>query len=234
MWRVFSFLVLFVMGAFSFCAAQPKKLAVKNPQADQYNSPVLQCPVLTKTPYHKKAIGIKFGDPIALSYKYYENEHWSFVAEIGKSTSGLYNRYYREAFPKYLPDSLKANQSLQYLSHQILSDWFIEVKFLHQWELSRLVEGMNLYIGLGSQWRNTNIRYNYLYENIDPKVGRQTQVGSFDQSRFTYGLVAITGLEYSLYSLPLAAFLEVEYFTDGLVDTGYQRFQGGVGLRYTF
>jgi hypothetical protein len=123
---------------------------------------------------------------------------------------------------------------VQYLSHKTLSDWFLEVKFIHQWELSKFVEGFNIYVGMGSQWRNTKIRYNYLYEDTDPKGAQQTKVGSFDQARFTYGLVAISGIEYSCFSLPLAAFIEIEWFTDGLVDTGYQRFQGGVGLRYNF
>ncbi len=227
----FTVFVLF-MACFSF--GQPKKLAVKSPQPDQYNSSILQCPVFNEAPYHKKSIGIKFGDPLAFSYKYYENEHWSFVAEVGKSTSGLYNKYYRDAFKKYIPDSLTSNQSIQYLTHETLFDWFVEVKFLHQWELSRLVEGLNLCIGLGSQWRTTNIRYKYLFENIDVNGNTQSKVGDLDEWRFTYGLVLISGLEYAVPSLPLSAFLEVEYFTDGLVDTGYQRFQGGVGLRYNF
>jgi hypothetical protein len=225
-------LVLFVQLA---CVAQPKKLAVKSPQASQYNSPVLQCPVFNKTDFYKRAIGIKFGDPLAISYKYRETKHLSFVTELGKSTSGLYNKYYREAFNKsYLPDSLSQNQTVKYLSHQTLSDWFVEFKFLYQWELSQVVDGLNMYAGVGSQWRNTKIRYTYLYEGVDTKGTMQTNVGKLDQSRFTYGLVAITGVEYACFALPVSAFIEIEYFTDGLVDTGYQRFQGGVGIRYSF
>ncbi len=234
MFRCAAIVLIMVLGALSFGVAQPKKLSVKSPQAEQYSSPVLKCPVFNKIDFHKRAIGIKFGDPIAISYKYYENKHWSFVTEIGKSTSGLYSKYYREAFKSYLPDSLTKNQNVQYLAHKTLSDWFVEVKFLHQWELSQLVEGLNLFVGVGSQWRNTSLRYNYLYEGIDSQGNQQTNVGTVDHSRFTYGLVAISGIEYACFTLPLSAFIEVEYFTDGLVDTGYQRFQGGVGVRYSF
>jgi len=217
------------------CFAQPKKLPVRNPQVQQYNSPILQCPVFSKINFHRRAVGIKFGDPVAISYKYYESKNWAFVAEIGKSTSGLYNKYFREAFNKsYLPDSLSQNQTVKYLSHQTLADWFVEFKALYQIELSQTVDGLNLFMGIGSQWRNTIIRYNYIYDGIDSKGNQQTKVGSTDQSRFTYGLCVVSGLEYSAFSLPISAFLEVEYFTDGLVDTGYQRFQGGVGLRYNF
>jgi hypothetical protein len=233
MWRSLIFLISVGLGYNS--VAQPTKMVVRNPQPQQYNSPVLKCPVFTKIDFHKRAIGIKFGDPVAISYKYNETRHWAFVTELGKSTSGLYNKYYREAFNKsYLPDSLSRNQSVRYLSHQTLSDWFVEFKLLYQAELSQLINGLNLFAGVGSQWRNTNIRYNYIYEGIDSKGNQQTKTGTTDQSRFTYGLSVVSGLEYSAFSLPVSAFLEVEYFTDGLIDTGYQRFQGGVGLRYNF
>jgi len=229
------FATILLLSAFSSALAQPKKIAVKNPQAEQYNSPVLKCPVFNKTDYLKRGIGIKFGDPVSLSYKYRETKHLSFVADLGKSTSGLYNKYYRDAFQKsYLPDSLSQNQTVQYLSHKTLSDWFVEFKVLYQTEVSQLVNGLNVFIGVGSQWRNTSIRYSYIYEGIDSKGNHQTKIGSTDQERFTYGLVAISGLEYAAFSIPLSAFIEIEYFTDGLVDTGYQRFQGGVGLRYNF
>jgi len=46
--------------------------------------------------------------------------------------------------------------------------------------------------------------------------------------------VGVLGFEYSYFSLPISAFIEIEWFTDVLLDPGYQRFQGGVGLRYVF
>jgi hypothetical protein len=227
------FLLSFALSHFS--AAQPNKVVVRSPHPQQYNSPVLRCPVFNKTDFHKRAIGIKFGDPIAISYKHNESRHLAIVTEIGKSSSGLYTRYYRDAFNKsYIPDSLSKNQTVRYLRHQILSDWFVGFKFLYQAELSQVIDGLNLFAGVASQWRNTNIRYNYIYEGIDSKGTELTKTGILDERRFTYGLAVVSGLEYSAFSLPVSAFLEVEYFTDGLVDTGYQRFLGGVGVRYNF
>jgi hypothetical protein len=59
-------------------------------------------------------------------------------------------------------------------------------------------------------------------------------MGNFAEHRFTFGPVAIVGFEYSYFTLPVSAFIEVEWFTDALLDPGYNRFQGGVGLRYIF
>ena len=74
------------------------------------------------------------------------------------------------------------------------------------------------------------MQYDYLYEDgfNDSKLGKLTV------NRFTYGPVAVLGFEYSYFTLPISAFIEVEWFTDALLDPGYQRFQGGVGLRYIF
>jgi hypothetical protein len=46
--------------------------------------------------------------------------------------------------------------------------------------------------------------------------------------------VAVVGFEYSYFTLPISAFIEIEGFSDALLDPGYKRFQGGVGLRYIF
>ena len=110
------------------------------------------------------------------------------------------------------------------------SDWFLETKFLYQWNADKISKGMQFYTGLGWQWRSTSITYDYLQTvgNLDSKFQRVSK------SRFTYGPVAIVGFEYSYFSLPISAFIEVELFTDALIDPGYRRFQGGTGLRYVF
>ena len=58
--------------------------------------------------------------------------------------------------------------------------------------------------------------------------------GKLNETRFTYGPVAVVGFEYSYFSLPISAFIEIEVFTDAFLDPGYTRFQGGTGLRYVF
>lgn len=83
------------------------------------------------------------GDPFALTYKFYPNKNWAFAVDGGKAASGLYNRYYRNAFETYLPDSLTDTESIQYLSHKANSDWFLEAKFLYQWNAEKFRKAFN-------------------------------------------------------------------------------------------
>jgi hypothetical protein len=191
---------------------------------------LIMCPIFIESKYPYQGIGLKLGDPFALTYKFYPSKHWAFAADGGKAASGLYNRYYRNAFNTYLPDSLGENQTVKYLAHKALNDWFLEAKFLYQWEAEKLAQGLQLYTGIGFQWRNTKLQYDYLYENGP----FESKMGKFTENRFTFGPVAILGFEYSYFTLPISAFIEVEWFTDALLDPGYNRFQGGVGLRYIF
>ncbi len=191
------------------------------------------CPIFLESKYPYQGIGIKLGDPFAIAYKFYANKNFSFAVDAGKAASGLYNKYYRAAFPSYLPDTLSTDQSITYLAHTAVVDWFVETKFLYQWDAEKISKGLQLYAGIGWQWRNTELEYDY---NFNDRSNNQDdgKFGKFTETRFTYGPVVLVGFEYSYFSLPISAFIEVEVFTDTLIDPGYQRFQGGVGLRYVF
>jgi len=229
--------VLFLFIAFlvsaSLCSAQVRK-SVKSATFRQPNvtrsKARIMCPIFETSQYPYQGIGFKLGDPFALTYKFYPNKSWAFAVDGGKAASGLYNKYYRSAFNTYLPDSLEGAETIQYLAHKATADWFLETKFLYQWDAEKLSKGLQLYAGLGWQWRNTKLTYDYLYDD----GAFDSRFGKFSETRFTYGPVAILGFEYSYFSLPISAFIEIEWFTDVLLDPGYQRFQGGVGMRYVF
>ena len=191
------------------------------------------CPIFVESRYPYQGIGIKFGDPFAIAYKFYANKNFSFAVDAGKAATGLYNKYYRGVFPSDLPDTLSKDQSITYLAHTALVDWFVETKFLYQWDADKISKGLQLYAGIGWQWRNTELQYDY---NFNDRSNNQDdgKFGKLTETRFTYGPVVLVGFEYSYFSLPISAFIEVEIFTDTLIDPGYQRFQGGVGLRYVF
>lgn len=191
------------------------------------------CPIFKESRYSYQGIGLKLGDPFAVTYKFYATKHFAFAADVGKAASGLYNRYYRDSFKGYLPDTLKKDQSITYLTHKALSDWFVETKFLYQWDAEKISKGLQLYAGLGWQWRNTSLQYDYNFDDRSLNTD-DGKFGKFIVNRFTYGPVAVVGFEYSYFSLPVSAFIEIEMFTDALIDPGYTRFQGGTGLRYVF
>jgi len=226
------FLILFLLGAghsYAQVRKSSKSTSYRVPSVSKSKARIV-CPIFHESKYPYQGLGFKLGDPFALTYKFYPNKNWAFSADVGKAASGLYNKYYRNAFAGYLPDSLTDEQSVSYLAHVVPTDWLFETKFLYQWDAEKISKGLQLYGGLGWQWRSTTITYDYLFEDgFD-----NSKFGKFTEKRFTYGPVVLLGFEYSYFSLPLSAFIEIEWFTDALLDPGYKRFQGGVGLRYIF
>lgn len=195
----------------------------------------IMCPIFENSQYPYQGIGIKMGDPLALTYKFYPNKHWSFAIDAGKAASGLYSKYYRTVYSTYLPDTLAKGEEILYATHKAKSDWLVETKFLYQWDASKLSKGLQFYAGIGWQWRSTALEYDYTFVNSElSSSAGDGKFGKFSRERFTYGPVAVVGFEYSYFSLPISAFIEVEWFNDVLLDPGYNRFQGGVGLRYVF
>lgn len=191
------------------------------------------CPIFDERRYPYQGIGIKLGDPMALTYKFYATPNLALAVDAGRSTSSLYNRYHRTAFAGYIPDSLSSNENMQYLSHKVTGDLFMEGKFMYQWSAEKLSKGLHGYVGAGWQWRRTNLRYDYLFETISTG-GTTGKTDSFTRSRVTNGWVGLIGFEYAYFSIPISAFIEIEWFSDQQLDKGYNRFQGGVGLRYVF
>lgn len=233
---------LFLVGSVAAWAQEARHTTLKRSARNRsYRAPSVSkaksrviCPIFTQSQYPYQALGIKLGDPVALTYKYYPNKHWSFAADAGKVASGLYSKYYRKQFGNYVGSDTVNNdnteQTIKYLSHRVITDWYLEAKFLYQWDAEKISPGLQLYAGLGWQWRSTKLEYDYIFED-----GLfENELGKFSRSRFTYGPSAIVGFEYSYFSLPISAFIEIEWFTDALLDPGYNRFQGGIGLRYVF
>jgi hypothetical protein len=225
------FILLISVGeaAFSQVRKSVRSASYRVPRVSR-NKAIIMCPIFEESKYPYQGIGVKLGDPFALTYKFYPSKQWSFAVDAGKAASGLYNNYYRSIFNSLLPDTLGKDQAVKYLTHSLNFDWFLEAKFLYQWDAEKISKGLQLYAGLGWQWRNSTLQYDYIRE-ID-RV--ESKFGKFTENRFTYGPVVLVGFEYSYFSLPVSAFIEVEMFTDVLIDPGFQKLQGGVGLRYIF
>ncbi len=192
------------------------------------------CPIFetSKYPYH--GLGIKLGDPFAITYKFYASKNFSIAADFGKAASGLYNQYFREKFDGYIPTDTFSmdNASISYLTHKVKSDFVGEIKFLYHLDASKISPGLQAYIGAGWEFKNTRLEYDYLYNA--GITGTPDRFGRFDRLRSTMGPQVVLGIEYAYFSIPLSAFMELEYFTDIQADPGWTRVQGGVGLRYIF
>lgn len=193
------------------------------------------CPVFTNSIYPFHGLGVKIGDPFALTYKFYARKQLAFVVDLGKVASGLYRAYYRELFNEYVSeDSLSSTSAPSYVAHQVRSDMIAEAKVLYQIDASRWVEGLQFYAGGGGAWKSTELHYDYERSVRDVQGPEDDPFGSLQRRRVTLGVQAVAGLEYAYFSMPVALFMEVQYYTDLYADPGWQKLQGGVGLRYIF
>jgi hypothetical protein len=191
----------------------------------------IACPIFENSGYPYHGFGLKLGDPFALTYKFYPNKKYSFVIDFGKAASGLYSKYYAELFETFLQDTLQTGESVEYFSHKVKSDVVAEFKVLRNFDATKISNGLVFYVGLGVQLRSLEIEYNY-FPSTGPADPENIEVTT--RSRFTQGVDALIGIEYSYFSVPISAFMEVGTFTDVSKDPGYTRIQGGVGLRYIF
>jgi hypothetical protein len=188
------------------------------------------CPIFKNSEYPYHGIGIKVGDPVTLTYKYYHNHNLALAIDAGSAASGLYTKHHRESFTRNLSDTLASISSIRYVRHEVINEYVVEAKLLYQQKADKLFPGLQSYIGAGWQYRRADIEYSYFYE-----IGfDETESGKFRSNKSTHGPVVAAGLEYAYFSLPVSAFIELSMFYDVAADPGWTRFQGGVGIRYIF
>jgi hypothetical protein len=192
------------------------------------------CPIFSESKYPFHGFGFKLGDPFALTYKFYANKSFSLAVDLGRPASSLYNRYYREKFSSYIvTDTFStAEAKIVPITHKVKSDLITEVKLLYNIDVTKISAGLQLYIGAGWEWKRTSLQYDYTYTSGDFR--QVDEFGRFERKRFTMGPQAVFGIEYAYFSIPVSAFMELEYFSDILADPGWYRLEGGVGLRYIF
>jgi len=193
------------------------------------------CPIFEESKYPYHGLGLKLGDPFAITYKFYPNKNISFAVDLGKPASGLYNQYFRDQFNSYVQDTVTLGSTVSYLTHQVKSDYIAEIKCLYHIDAHKISPGLQLYVGGGWEWKKTKLRYDYQFDGGGgPDPSGETTFGTFNAQRFTQGIQGVIGFEYSYFQLPISAFMELEYFVDMQLDPGWRRVEGGVGLRYVF
>ncbi len=211
-------------------------MGYKTPTVKRNKAKII-CPTFESSQFPYHSLGFKLGDPFALTYKYYASKHLSFVLDFGKPSTGLYNRYFRQKFEQSINetlDTISGNGVVTYSFHRATMDLVADAKLIYAIDASQISPGLQLYFGVGWEFKRTELKYEYFY-NADPVAGEfNNEFQSVNQLRSTMGPELVFGLEYFTSKMPFAAFMEMEYFTDLQADHGWSRLQGGVGIRYVF
>jgi hypothetical protein len=198
-----------------------------------YNNPSLvrekvgsTVPVFDEAGYPYQGIGIKLGDPFAVTFKFYVSERIALVADFGRTASSLYKTYYVGLFDTYFPDP---EDTLSFTSQKVKADWVGELKLLYHIDANELAKGLKFYTGLGWQVRDTKL--DFAYATKEPAEPEELTSPRRHQ---TQGATLVAGAEYANFNAPIAVFIETVLFYDLSKDKGWTRLQGGVGIRYIF
>ena len=231
---LYIFLIIFLL-AFSWegQAQKTKRFKTFKPKGQKApkNKGQAVCPIFEKSAYPYHGIGLKLGDPSALTYKFYATQRLAFALDVGKGASGLYSAYHRHHFGDLIAvETLVPGESITYLAHRAKRDLVGEAKILLHQDVSGILPGLQLYLGTGWQVRHVKLEYEYLVE----RDFNEATPGTLVAERTFSGPKGCFGLEYTYFEIPVSAFIEVEVFSDMAIDPGWTRLQGGVGLRYVF
>lgn len=184
------------------------------------------CPTFIPSEYPYQGIGIKVGDPFALTYKLYITETIAVSIDGGIAASGLYKERYTDLFYT-LPEA----DTLTYINHEVLQDTHLSTKVSFYNFGPKIFEKLDYYVSLGWQFRYLQVLYGF---NETVSV-TQEKYGSFTRTLDYSGPEVGLGIEFSYFTLPLSAFMEVTGMYDMTnPEPALFKFQGGIGLRYIF
>lgn len=173
-------------------------------------------------------LGIRIGEPLALTYKTYINEQFSLEGMIGRAGANS-GQYYRKVFENNRP-----SPGAIYSSHSAAGSLSLNFRGAYNEDISsefNISEGaLFAYGGAGVQIRSVGVDYYYMAEypttSMIPLHEKRTNVD--------FGAEGFIGSEYFFDGLPMSVFAEVGLFLEILDRPGHVRLQGGIGARYLF
>lgn len=218
--KIISFLVVFYLIAGDVLGQKRKK---RPPKFKKNRKMAVICPIFDPDEYPYQGIGVKVGDPVAITYKLYVTRKFAISFDGGSAVFFLYDKYHRDNFTNF-----EEFDTLSYMNHKVNKDIVIQARALiHSQALDANLSGMDVYFGAGWQFRNHEVEYEFL----DSGTGQQ---GRRTISEFSSGPEIVLGIEYAYFEIPLSAFAEVNLFKNLGIDNSNPRIQGGIGIRFVF
>ncbi|MCZ8215406.1 MAG: hypothetical protein O9262_04160, partial [Cyclobacteriaceae bacterium] len=170
-------------GGYSKSSNTLNKYNYRAPRVGHHKAKTI-CPIFENSKYPYQGIGFKVGDPFAFSYKLYPVKHYAFVVDVGSPSSGLYSKLFREEFALKSNEFVPGQENVEYLSHEIKTDFVLDAKVLYQLDADKLSKGLQVYGGIGWELRRTSIEYDYFFETA-PNFN---EPGTLTNKRITQGV----------------------------------------------
>ncbi|MEL7001701.1 MAG: hypothetical protein AAFN93_03095 [Bacteroidota bacterium] len=171
---------------------------------------------------YDQGIGIRVGDPLALTYKTYGSRNTALEFTVGSTSRNRHGSYYRDAF-----DRVGDFDNFRYSNHNVKYTLALQGRYLVHYAFPANVEGrLDWYWGVGAQVRVSSLDYSFFDESDILRTDRRTN--------FDFGPEGILGVEYELQDYPIVGFSEVSIMGE-IVDQPLRlRIFGAIGVRYAF
>lgn len=180
------------------------------------------CVVMQKKNY-TGGIGLRVGDPLGLTVKFYLLKRFAAEISAGNAMGGINGNFHEEVFSENI--GVDGHKSA---GHQVLSAYSVQARVLMHSFLPKGVEGMDWYFGFGAQMRIIDARYDYFTSDESPQLVRN-EIKTID-----LGPEVIIGVEFAFPHMPFSCFGEVSLFAKVNEERTFIMPQGGLGLRYNF
>ncbi len=170
-----------------------------------------------------RAIGLRFGAPMGITYKKYMRNHKAIELGVGTITQGWYGPYYENSFSKFN----KYNNG-RYQSHDVSGSVFFQGRYLVDYDIpiEGLIGKLNWYWGVGGLLKFANVQYRYVDEFEVTRSDIRTDVD--------LGPEGMIGMEYMFEDVPITIFGEFSLFLEIADRPGMFKGFTGVGARYHF
>lgn len=173
-------------------------------------------------------IGIRAGEPFAVTYKTFLDQQFSVEAMVGRGGPNS-TQYYRRAFENSKPVS-----SAIYTGQSTSDALSLHGRIAYNEDISsefNITEGQLFgYAGIGAMLRS--VRVNYVYHTPQPTMDAQFR--NENRTNIDFGPEAFIGSEYYFEDFPVSIFAEVGIFLELLDRPGHIKLLGGIGARYLF
>ena len=168
----------------------------------------------------RNGIGIRLGEPSAITYKRYLADNKALEFLIGTAPNSLGDTYYRTSLIKKYDD-------YTYVDHEVSEVFYLQgrYQFNHQIPTEGLAGKLDWYWGIGAAFKTAKLEYVFKDEFQDLDI--------LSRSDLDVGPEIMGGFEFTLQNTPLAVFAEMSTFIE-LADRTTIRVLGGFGARYNF
>jgi hypothetical protein len=172
---------------------------------------------------HHQGVGIRLGEPIAVTYKRYLPANKALEFMLGTAPTRFAKSYYSNSFEERYDD-------YDYVSHSLRNIIYIQGRYQFHYQIpTDGIEGkLDWYWGIGAAFKSASASYRYVDESLITQ-----EVFELRRTDIDLGPEGMLGLEFTMQNAPFTVLAEMSTFLE-LADRTTVRVLAGIGIRANF